>query len=226
MADQLAPHFTGAYGHPLVRTPAMDALAERGTRFDAAYCHVPLCAPSRFSMLASRQATAIDAWDNAAEFPARVPTMAHYLNLAGSGSCLPAGLPPRSNRRTSSRYSSRLACATFVGCPRIHGQPPVQRASITSPKLGSPSAATTGSPSRIAPSYTSPLDVPDSKKDMGRSRVRAMRPAPEWWSTIIGTRRIRSNSRPGTARADAQLHDGLGENGSPGGDHEAGEDQH
>ena len=83
MADQLAPHFTGAYGHPLVRTPAMDALAERGTRYDAAYCHVPLCAPSRFSMLASRQATAIDAWDNAAEFPARVPTMAHYLNLAG-----------------------------------------------------------------------------------------------------------------------------------------------
>lgn len=30
MADQLAPHFTGAYGHPLVRTPALDALAERG----------------------------------------------------------------------------------------------------------------------------------------------------------------------------------------------------
>ena len=39
MADQLAPHFTGAYGHPLVYTPAMDALAERGARFDAA-CHM------------------------------------------------------------------------------------------------------------------------------------------------------------------------------------------
>ena len=34
MADQLAPHFTRAYGHPLVRTPAMEALAERGVRFD------------------------------------------------------------------------------------------------------------------------------------------------------------------------------------------------
>ncbi|MDE0066988.1 MAG: choline-sulfatase [Acidimicrobiaceae bacterium] len=83
MADQLAPHFTGAYGHRLVRTPAMDALAERGTRFDAAYCNFPLCAPSRFSMLSGQPATAIDAWDNAAEFPARVPTLAHYLNLAG-----------------------------------------------------------------------------------------------------------------------------------------------
>ena len=83
MADQLAPHFTGAYGHRLVRTPAMDALTERGTRFDAAYCHVPNCAPSRFSMLAGQQASTIGAWDNATEFPASVPTLAHYLNLAG-----------------------------------------------------------------------------------------------------------------------------------------------
>lgn len=44
-ADQPAPHFTGAHGHPLVRKPTMVALAERGTRFAAAYRHVPLCAP-------------------------------------------------------------------------------------------------------------------------------------------------------------------------------------
>ena len=83
MADQLAPHFTGTYGHPLVDTPAMDALAERGARFDAAYCHSPICAPARFSMLAGQPVSAIGAWDNAAEFPASVPTIAHYLLLAG-----------------------------------------------------------------------------------------------------------------------------------------------
>ena len=27
MADQLAPQFTGTYGHPVVKTPNMDALA-------------------------------------------------------------------------------------------------------------------------------------------------------------------------------------------------------
>ena len=27
MADQLAPQFTGAYGHPVVKTPHMDRLA-------------------------------------------------------------------------------------------------------------------------------------------------------------------------------------------------------
>ncbi|MCY3616338.1 MAG: choline-sulfatase [Acidimicrobiaceae bacterium] len=88
MADQLAPHFTGAYGHPLVSTPAMDALAERGARFDAAYCHSPLCAPARFTMLSGQPVSAIGAWDNAAEFPASVPTIAHYLTLAGYRTCL------------------------------------------------------------------------------------------------------------------------------------------
>ena len=83
MADQLAPHFTGAYGHPLVRTPAMDSLAERGVRFDAAYCSSPLCAPSRFSMMSGRLASEIGAFDNGAEFVASIPTLAHYLRLAG-----------------------------------------------------------------------------------------------------------------------------------------------
>ena len=30
MADQLAPQFTGAYGHPVAKTPHMDALAGAG----------------------------------------------------------------------------------------------------------------------------------------------------------------------------------------------------
>jgi len=36
MADQLVPFLTGAYGHPVVRTPALDRLAGDGMRFDAA----------------------------------------------------------------------------------------------------------------------------------------------------------------------------------------------
>ncbi|MEM7536490.1 MAG: choline-sulfatase [Chloroflexota bacterium] len=83
MADQLAPQFTGTYGHPLVQTPHMDALAARGTRFDAAYCNSPLCAPSRFSFMAGQRITRIAAYDNASEFPATIPTFAHYLRTMG-----------------------------------------------------------------------------------------------------------------------------------------------
>ncbi len=88
MADQLAPQFTGTYGHPLVKTPHIDALAERGMRFDAAYCNSPLCAPSRFSFMSGQLISRIAAWDNACEFAATVPTFAHYLRTMGYATCL------------------------------------------------------------------------------------------------------------------------------------------
>jgi N-sulfoglucosamine sulfohydrolase len=37
----------GCYGHPTVRTPNLDALAARGTRFSHAFCTVASCSPSR-----------------------------------------------------------------------------------------------------------------------------------------------------------------------------------
>jgi choline-sulfatase len=88
MADQLAPHFTGAYGHPVAKTPHLDALAKRGMRFDAAYCNSPLCAPSRFAFMSGQHISRIAAYDNASEFKASVPTFAHYLKSLGYRTCL------------------------------------------------------------------------------------------------------------------------------------------
>ncbi len=88
MADQLAPHFTGAYGHKVAKTPHLDALAARGMRFDAAYCNSPLCAPSRFAFMSGQLISRIAAYDNASEFRATVPTFAHYLKALGYRTCL------------------------------------------------------------------------------------------------------------------------------------------
>ncbi len=88
MADQLAPHFTGAYGHRVAKTPHLDALAARGMRFDAAYCNSPLCAPSRFAFMSGQHISRIAAYDNASEFKASVPTFAHYLKSLGYRTCL------------------------------------------------------------------------------------------------------------------------------------------
>ena len=41
----------GVYGHPLVKTPHLDRLAEQGTLFENAYCNFPLCGPSRASFM-------------------------------------------------------------------------------------------------------------------------------------------------------------------------------
>ena len=83
MADQLTPRALPAYGNRIARTPHMDGLAQGGVVFDSFYCNSPLCAPSRFSLLSGRQVSAIGAYDNAAEFPAQVPTFAHYLRASG-----------------------------------------------------------------------------------------------------------------------------------------------
>jgi choline-sulfatase len=83
MADQLAARALPAYGNTTAKTPHIDALAAAGVVFESFYCNSPLCAPSRFSFLSGRQVSAIGAYDNAAEFPAQVPTFAHYLRRAG-----------------------------------------------------------------------------------------------------------------------------------------------
>lgn len=82
-ADQMTPTAMPTYGHPMVKMPHLEALAERGVVFENAYCNFPLCVPSRVSMMAGRLANAIGAWDNAIEMPASVPTLAHYLRHAG-----------------------------------------------------------------------------------------------------------------------------------------------
>lgn len=41
----------GCYGHPLVKTPNIDRLAEDGVKFNHAYCNYAVCGPSRGSFL-------------------------------------------------------------------------------------------------------------------------------------------------------------------------------
>lgn len=76
------------YGHKVVKAPHLEALAETGVTFENAYCNNPICASSRFSMMAGQLSSRIGAYDNAAEFPASVPTFAHYLRALGYHTCL------------------------------------------------------------------------------------------------------------------------------------------
>lgn len=88
IADQLTAIALQAYGNGVCKTPNLDALAKKSAVFANAYCSYPLCAPSRFSMMTGRLPSRIKAYDNASEFPAAVPTIAHYLRAAGYYTCI------------------------------------------------------------------------------------------------------------------------------------------
>ena len=76
MADQLTPGALAAYGNGVVNATHLAALGRSGVVFDSAYCNSPLCAPSRASMMTGRLPSQIGVYDNAAELPASVPTLA------------------------------------------------------------------------------------------------------------------------------------------------------
>lgn len=88
MVDQLTSFVLSTYGGTVCKTPNIDALAARGTVFENTYCAYPLCAPSRFGMMAGRLPSRINAFDNGAEFTASTPTFAHYLRSAGYYTCI------------------------------------------------------------------------------------------------------------------------------------------
>jgi choline-sulfatase len=83
MADQVTPFMLGPYGQKIAHTPHLDELARTGTVFESAYCGSPLCVPSRIAMFTGRLPNKVEAFDNASEFTAHLPTFAQYLQRAG-----------------------------------------------------------------------------------------------------------------------------------------------
>ena len=83
MSDEHNPKMLGCYGHPLVNTPNLDRLAERGTRFTKAYCNSPVCIPARASIATGRYINDVGFWDNADPYDGSVRSWHHRLREAG-----------------------------------------------------------------------------------------------------------------------------------------------
>ena len=63
-SDQHRHDVMGCAGHPLVRTPTLDALAGRGLRFTRVWCQSPICQPSRASLITGRHPYDLDLFYN------------------------------------------------------------------------------------------------------------------------------------------------------------------
>ena len=70
--DDLRPEL-GCYGTPVVKTPHIDALAERGLRFNRAYCQQAICGPSRTSLMTGLRPDSSGAVHNDVYFRKTVP---------------------------------------------------------------------------------------------------------------------------------------------------------
>ena len=125
MADQMAAPLLPIHGPSPIKMPNLARLAAEGVVFDSAYCNSPLCAPSRFTLVSGQLPSKIGAYDNAADFPADIPTYAHYLRRLGyrtalSGKmhfCGPDQLHGYEERLTSDIYPADYGWAVNWDAP-------------------------------------------------------------------------------------------------------------
>ena len=83
MCDQLRADHLSCYGHTRLNTPAIDALAARGTRFSRAFVTAPVCGPSRMSYYTGRYTLSHGATWNFVPLPVGERTLGDYLRPAG-----------------------------------------------------------------------------------------------------------------------------------------------
>ena len=83
MTDQQRADHVGFGGHPLVRTPHLDALARRGRRFER--CHVanPICMPNRATILTGRMPSIHGTRQNGIPLDWNANTFVRVLRSAG-----------------------------------------------------------------------------------------------------------------------------------------------
>ncbi|SMX91039.1 choline-sulfatase [Brevibacterium aurantiacum] len=84
MSDQHVPFASGAYGGEVAQTPNIDALAERGTTFETAYCNSPICVPSRAALATGRYVHETGNADNASPYTGtEAPSWGQRASAAG-----------------------------------------------------------------------------------------------------------------------------------------------
>lgn len=79
MSDEHQSRAMGCAGHPFVKTPHLDALASRGTRFSNAYTPSPICVPARASFATGLYPHQTRLWDNAMPYTGAIKGWGHAL---------------------------------------------------------------------------------------------------------------------------------------------------
>ena len=85
VTDQQRADHLGCYGNPLLKTPNIDGLAGRGTRFDKFYVTAPVCQPNRATLMTGRMPTLHGVRQNGIALGLDATCFTHLLQAAGYG---------------------------------------------------------------------------------------------------------------------------------------------
>lgn len=83
MTDQQRADYLGCMGHPVLRTPNIDAIAARGTRWNRFYVASPVCMPNRASFMSCRMPSSHGVRSNGIPLDKRHVTFVELLREAG-----------------------------------------------------------------------------------------------------------------------------------------------
>ena len=85
MTDQFRWDCLGLAGNPDVRTPNLDRLARDGVWFPTTFCPLPICTPSRYSLLSGLYVHQHGGWGNRCTLTPDIDTFPRALRRAGYG---------------------------------------------------------------------------------------------------------------------------------------------
>ena len=83
LADQLRSDCIGPNGNKFIQTPNMDALAKTSTNFPNAYCTLPICQPSRVSIITGQYPSEHGTVSNGIKYQKRYPILPEILSAQG-----------------------------------------------------------------------------------------------------------------------------------------------
>jgi len=106
MSDDQGWGDTGYNGHPFVKTPATDAMAEDAFVFDRFYAGAPVCSPTRASVMTGRNPIRTKVTNHGRYMRPQERTIAESLKAAGYATGIFGKLPARPTN-TAARPSSK-----------------------------------------------------------------------------------------------------------------------
>ena len=88
ITDQHRADYLGCYGHPVLKTPHIDAMAANGVRFENFYVNSPVCMPNRASLMTCRRPNSHGVRFNGIPLSTREVTFVELLRDAGYDTAL------------------------------------------------------------------------------------------------------------------------------------------